>query len=267
MKFCLSVVSLSIEKIEMSMFLSDYIFTSHNQLQQKSLRGYFYESRDGITSGEDSRQDQTTTVIAQNHSTKIYDLLPFILSLCTTIRPKIKVLIDFLFSVHDHSTKVRGHFYYLIYSFLNCGNISFAKFMEVLPLYFARCTFGSTAFMFRPLYSQQYYPYISNTIFMEVLLLYFMRYIHGYMKTQSHSWDIIFHINTFSRDEKRSALPNFSLYACLFKILKKQPIRAAGKKILLKFKNMFKYMYMISQQQTRKFTKHELFHYGVLEPC
>lgn len=51
MKFCLSVVSLSIEKIEMSMFLSDYIFTSHNQLQQKSLRGYFYESRDGITSG------------------------------------------------------------------------------------------------------------------------------------------------------------------------------------------------------------------------
>ena len=180
---------------------------------------------------------------------------------------KLRSSLIFFFFVHDHSTKVRGHFYYLIYSFLNCDNISFAKFMEVLPLYFARCIFGSTAFMFRPLYSQQYYPYISNTIFMEVCLLYFVRYIHGYMKTWSHSWDIIFHINTFSQDEKRSALPNFSLYACLFKILKKQPTRAAGKKILLKFKNMFKYLYMISQQQTRKFTKHELFHYGVLEPC
>ena len=54
--------------------------------------------------------------------------------------------------------------------------------MAVLILYFVRSISGNTAFIFRPLYSQQYFTYTSYTIFMEVLLLYFVRYIHDYMK-------------------------------------------------------------------------------------
>ena len=45
----------------------------------------------------------------------------------------------------------RGHSYSLIYSFLNCANISFAIFMAVLHLYFVRFISGSTTFIFRPL--------------------------------------------------------------------------------------------------------------------
>ena len=135
----------------------------------------------------------------------------------------------------------------LLNSWKYCPYISLAAFLAALPLCFARYIHSSTTLTFRTLYSWKSSSYISCAISMAI-------------------WRL-FHINTFSQDEKRSALPNFSLYACLFKILKKQPTRAAGKKILLKFKNMFKYLYMISQQQTRKFTKHELFHYGVLEPC
>ena len=91
--------------------------------------------------------------------------------------------LNFLF-VHDHSTKVRDHSYSLIYSFLNCADVLFAIFKAVLPLYFVRSISGSIAFIFRPLYSQQYYPYISYTIFVELLLLYFARYIQSYMKSQ-----------------------------------------------------------------------------------
>ena len=94
--------------------------------------------------------------------------------LCTTIRPKIRLFIDlFLLFTHDHLTKVRGHSYSLIYSFLNCANnsfaifkavlsyISFALFLAVLPLYFVRYIHSSTN-----------YPYILYTVFIEVLLLY-----------------------------------------------------------------------------------------------
>ena len=86
-----------------------------------------------------------------NYLTKIYDPLFLILSLCMTIRAKIRVLINsFFLFVHVHSTKVRGHSYSLIYSFLNCANILFAIFMVVLPLYFAFSFSGSTDFIFRP---------------------------------------------------------------------------------------------------------------------
>ena len=71
--------------------------------------------------------------------------LSFILSLCTTIRPKIRVLINLMFLfVHDHST--RGHSYSSIYSFLDCANTLFA----VLPLYFV--SYNHTL-IFRTLYS------------------------------------------------------------------------------------------------------------------
>ena len=80
---------------------------------------------------------------------KIYGPLSFILSLCTTIWPKIRILINlFLLFVHDHSTKIRGHSYSLIYFFLNCANILFAVFMAVRPLYFVLSNSDSAAFIF-----------------------------------------------------------------------------------------------------------------------
>ena len=130
---------------------------------------------------------------AHDRSTKMYDRLSFTLSLCTTIQPKIRVVINLFFSfIRNHSTKVRGHFYSFIYSFLNCANILFAIFMALLSLYFACSISGSVAFIFRELYSKQYYPYISYIIFMEVLLLYFVHYTHGYMKSRPNSqWSLI----------------------------------------------------------------------------
>ena len=82
------------------------------------------------------------------HSTKLYDPLSVILSLCTTIRPKIRVAIILFFFIHDHSTKFRCYSYSLIYSFLNCHNISFAIFMAVLPLYFFRSFSGNAVLIF-----------------------------------------------------------------------------------------------------------------------
>ena len=114
-------------------------------------------------------------LFSHDHLTKIYDPLSFILSLRTTIRPKIRVFIN-LFA-HDHSTKARGHSYPFIYSFLNCLNISFAIFMAVLPLYFVRLFLAvvslyfvhyinsSTAFIFCTLYSWKCCSYISYAIF------------------------------------------------------------------------------------------------------
>ena len=83
------------------------------------------------------------TIIRQKH--KIFFHLLFFF--CTTIRPKIRVLTNsiFLFA-HDHSTKVRGDSYSLIYSFINCANISFALFLAVLPLHFVRYIQSSTSY-------------------------------------------------------------------------------------------------------------------------
>ena len=62
----------------------------------------------------------------------------FILSLCRTIRPKNRVLINYnlFFYLYTTIRQVRGHFYSIIYSFLRCANISFAIFMANTALKF-----------------------------------------------------------------------------------------------------------------------------------
>ena len=78
-------------------------------------------------------------LFAHEHSTKMYGPREYIVPLCTIIWWKIRVLINlFLLFVHDHSTKIRGHSYSLIYSFLNCANISYTIFKVLLPLYSCR---------------------------------------------------------------------------------------------------------------------------------
>ena len=86
---------------------------------------------------------------------------------CTTVRSKIRVLIN-LFSilVHDHSTKVRGHSYSLIYYFLNCANISFAIFMaDTALIIFRALCFKQYCFYVSYANSQQYYPYTFRTLY------------------------------------------------------------------------------------------------------
>ena len=90
-----------------------------------------------------------------DHLTIIYDRLSFILFLCTAIQSKIRVLITFFFYLYTATIRPklgRGHSYSLIHSFL-IANILFAIFMTVLSLYFVRSISGSTVFIFRPLYS------------------------------------------------------------------------------------------------------------------
>ena len=80
-------------------------------------------------------------LFAHDHSTNIYGPLSFIFFFCarpsdqelwssliyffyfqSTIRPKYMVFIHlFLLFTHDHSTKIRGHSYSLIYSFLRAA--------------------------------------------------------------------------------------------------------------------------------------------------
>ena len=62
----------------------------------------------------------------------------FILSLCRTIRPKNRVLINYnlFFYLYTTIRQVRGHFYSIIYSFLRCANISFAIFTANTALKF-----------------------------------------------------------------------------------------------------------------------------------
>ena len=82
----------------------------------------------------------------------------------TTIRRKIKALINLIFFlVHDHSTKVRGHSYFLIYYFFNCANISFAILKAVVHLYFV-CSIhwgAALTLIFRTLYWWKCCSYIS----------------------------------------------------------------------------------------------------------
>ena len=81
-------------------------------------------------------------LFARPFDQKLGSSLIYFFYLYTTIRPKIRVLNNlFLLFVHDHSTK-RDHSYTLIYSVLNCANISFAIFMAILSLYFVRYIHG-----------------------------------------------------------------------------------------------------------------------------
>ena len=78
----------------------------------------------------------------------------FIISLCTTIQSKNRVLINFLFLfVHDHSTMLGVTLTLLFILFLDVPKFSLLYSWQTLPLYYDRSVFGSTAFTFRPLYS------------------------------------------------------------------------------------------------------------------
>ena len=90
--------------------------------------------------------------------------------LYTTIRPKIRVLINLIFLfAHDHSTKVRGDSYSLIYHCPSCVNISFAIFMAY------------TAFiMFRGFCFKWYCFYVScGLIHGSTTVIYSVHCIHG----------------------------------------------------------------------------------------
>ena len=78
--------------------------------------------------------------------------LSFILSLCTTIRPKNRVLINLLFLfVHDHSTKLGVTLTLLFIFFLDVPIFRLLYSWQILPLWFHRSVSVSTAFIFRPL--------------------------------------------------------------------------------------------------------------------
>ena len=80
--------------------------------------------------------------------------LSFILSLCTTIRPKNRVLINLLFLfVHDHSTKSDVTLTVLFILFLDVPIFRSLYSWQILPLYFHRSASGSTALIFCLLYS------------------------------------------------------------------------------------------------------------------
>ena len=98
-------------------------------------------------------------------------ILIYFFHLYMTIWPKIMVLINlFLLIVHNHSTKVRGHSYFLIYYFLNCANISFAIFKAALPLYFVHSIHRGAALtlIFHTLYSWKCCSYISYAMPMAI---------------------------------------------------------------------------------------------------
>ena len=97
---------------------------------------------------------------AHDHLVKTCVPLPFIITSEQDHSTKIvKVLIYIFISfVFDHSTKIRGHSYSLIYLLTNCANISYATFMAVL-IYFVNCTHSGTALIFRTLYPWLYEVY------------------------------------------------------------------------------------------------------------
>ena len=98
--------------------------------------------------------------------------LSFILSLCTTIRPKNRVLINSLFLfVHNLSTKLGVSLALLFIFFLDVPIFRLLYSWQIPPLYFHCSVSGSTAFIFRPLYSQQYYLYRTTYIYFVHLLI------------------------------------------------------------------------------------------------
>ena len=135
-----------------------------------------------------------------DHSTKIYDLLSFILHLCTTIRTKIRVLIDLLpLFAYDHSTNLYDD---RLSFFLSLCTTILSKIRVLITLLFCLYTttiwpklgrgsllvfnlffpycqyvlcyiYGSTAPIFLTVCFSQYCLYISSTTFTPVLPLYF----------------------------------------------------------------------------------------------
>ena len=103
----------------------------------------------------------------------------------TTISPKVRVLINLIYLfAHDHSTKVRGLSYSLIYNCPSCANISFAIFMAdtafiiflfqvVLLLRFVWAnSWQYYRYIFRTLYSWWHCSYISYTMSMAIWSLF-----------------------------------------------------------------------------------------------
>ena len=91
------------------------------------------------------------TTIRQKH---MIFFLSFILSLCMTIRPKNRVLINLFFLfVHDHSTKLGVTLTVSFNIFLDVPIFRLLYSWTILPLYFHCSLSGSAAFVFCPLYS------------------------------------------------------------------------------------------------------------------
>ena len=107
--------------------------------------------------------------------------LSFILSLCTTIRPKNRVLINLLFLfVHDHLTNLGVNLTLLFILFLDVSIFHLlyscqimplyfrSLFLAVLPLYFVRYIHSSTTYIFRTLYSLESCSYILYALSMAI---------------------------------------------------------------------------------------------------
>ena len=90
--------------------------------------------------------------ICSNHLIKTCGALRFIITFeddhwTKVIRVLIYIFISF---ANNHSIKIRGHSYSLIYLLINCVNFSYATFMAVL-IYSVHCIDGGTALIFRTL--------------------------------------------------------------------------------------------------------------------
>ena len=88
--------------------LIDLFFYLHTTIRPNYIGSsfiyYFFSARPF-----DQKLESSLIYIFHLHTTFF---ISFILSLCTTIPPKIRVLINLFFLfVHDYSTKVRGHSY------------------------------------------------------------------------------------------------------------------------------------------------------------
>ena len=114
------------------------------------------------------------------HTTMIF-FFSFILSLCTTIRPKNRVLINLLFLfVHDHLPKLGITLTLLFILFLDVSIFRLLYscqilplyfrplFLAVLPLHFVRYIHSSTTYIFRTLYSLESCSYILYAVSMAI---------------------------------------------------------------------------------------------------
>ena len=87
--------------------------------------------------------------------------ISFILCLCTTIQPKIRVHITLFFFVHDCSTKVTDHSYsefilFLIVAIFYLEYCLYISSATVIPLYFIHYIHRSAAVIFCMLYPWLY---------------------------------------------------------------------------------------------------------------
>ena len=117
--------------------------------------------------------------------------------------------------MHNHSTKIRSHSYFLIYSFLHCADISFGIFKAVLPLYFGRSVsvvllyfvrYIHSSTMFPTLYSWKCCSYISYAIstaicLRQLLSCFHAIYVCSCMLDNLHSTDAQRRVKTLSKVE------------------------------------------------------------------